>query len=101
MWSDHEEALLQQERKRGWVLLAGFAVFVALGVVAFVTGNAAAIVLALVALAATALLDNRWNLDSNVTQAWGRERRERKAARRQRRQRREEAIRTGSWAPHR
>jgi uncharacterized membrane protein YqjE len=102
MWSDHEEDLFQQKRRRSRVLGALFLIFVALAIVAMVLpGGSSYVALAasLAALAATALLGARWHLNGNAADAVGSVARERRAERRHRLARRQEAIREGTWRP--
>ncbi|HEY2549472.1 MAG TPA: hypothetical protein VGI64_02725 [Streptosporangiaceae bacterium] len=101
-WSDQEEVLLQQHRKRGWVMRATFAAFVALAVAAYLLPGAAsyvALAAALAALAGTILLGAVWRMNGSIADSYGQAARDARAERRHRLARRERAIRTGTWRP--
>ena len=101
-WSDHEEKLFQQDRRRRRALGALFAAFLVLGSVALAipgAGSGVAFAAALAALGGTAALGARWHLNGNVANAFGQVARERRADRKHRLDRRQQAIVRGTWRP--
>lgn len=102
IWSDHEEELFQQDRRRRRVLGVLFMAFLVLGGVALVIHGAGfdvAFAAALAALGATALLGARWHLNGNAADAFGQAARERRTDRKHQLYRRRQAIAQGTWRP--